>query len=56
MKICKNCLQPDSRPGLYFTDDGICGACVWENEKNEIFRLFRAAVIKMKGKRKLPFL
>ncbi len=36
MKICKNCLQPDSRPGLYFSNDGICGACVWENEKIEI--------------------
>ena len=30
MKICKICIQPDSRPGLYFTDDDICGACLWE--------------------------
>ena len=36
MKICKKCIQPDSRPGLYFNDDGICGACVWENEKTQI--------------------
>ncbi len=36
MKICKKCIQPDSRPGLYFDDDGLCGACVWENEKNQI--------------------
>jgi len=36
MKTCKICLQPDSRPGLYFSDDGICGACVWESEKKEI--------------------
>ena len=36
MQICKNCIQPDSRPGLYFTNDGICGACLWENEKKEI--------------------
>ena len=33
MKICKICIQPDSRPGLYFTDDDICGACLWEKEK-----------------------
>ena len=36
MKTCKICLQPDSRPGLYFSDDGICGACLWESEKKEI--------------------
>jgi len=36
MKICKNCIQPDSRPGVYFTDDGVCGACLWEKEKKEI--------------------
>ena len=36
MKTCKVCLQPDSRPGLYFSDDGICGACIWEIEKKEI--------------------
>ena len=36
MKICKICIQPDSRPGLYFTDDDICGACLWEKEKANI--------------------
>jgi len=36
MKTCRICLQPDSRPGLYFSNDGICGACVWESEKKEI--------------------
>jgi len=30
MKIC---IQPDSRPGLYFTDDDICGAYLWEKER-----------------------
>jgi len=33
LKVCKNCIQPDSRPGIFFTTDGICGACVWEKEK-----------------------
>ncbi len=36
MKICKRCVQIDSRPGIYFNKDGICGACVWEDEKKEI--------------------
>ena len=36
MKICKRCVQIDSRPGIYFNKDGICGACLWEDEKKEI--------------------
>ena len=28
MKYCKSCLMPDTRPGLTFTEDGICSACV----------------------------
>jgi N-acetyl sugar amidotransferase len=36
MKICKLCIQPDTRPGIYFNDDGICGACLWEEEKKSI--------------------
>ena len=33
MKICKECIQPDTRPGIYFNKNGICGACLWEKEK-----------------------
>lgn len=36
MRICKNCVQPDTRPGIFFDDDGLCGACVWEKEKQHI--------------------
>ena len=36
MKICNKCIQPDSRPGIYFNEDGICGACLWEVEKKSI--------------------
>src|SRR3989344_1047299 len=36
MKICKNCVQPDTRPGIFFNDKGICGACLWETEKSKI--------------------
>lgn len=36
MKICKKCIQPDTRPKIYFNEDGICGACIWEEEKKKI--------------------
>ena len=36
MKICKKCVQPDTRPNLYFDDNGVCGACIWEEEKKQI--------------------
>ena len=36
MKIWKECIQPDTRPGVYFDKNGICGACLWEKEKKEI--------------------
>ena len=36
LKICKNCIQPDTRPGIYFDQNGICGACLWNQEKNQI--------------------
>ncbi len=36
MKICKKCIQPDTRPGIYFDENGVCGACLWENEKESI--------------------
>jgi N-acetyl sugar amidotransferase len=36
MRLCKRCIQPDTRPGIYFDDQGVCGACLWEEEKKEI--------------------
>ena len=36
MKICKKCIQPDTRPDIFFTEDGVCGACLWEEEKKLI--------------------
>ena len=36
MKICKICIQPDTRPGIFFNEKGICGACLWADEKNKI--------------------
>ena len=36
MKVCSKCIQPDTRPDIYFNEDGICGACLWEDEKTHI--------------------
>ena len=36
IKICKYCIQPDTRPNVYFNEEGICGACLWEKEKETI--------------------
>ncbi len=36
MKICNKCIQPDTRPNIYFNKDDICGACLWEEEKKTI--------------------
>jgi len=36
IKVCKNCIQSDTRPNVYFNEEGICGACLWEKEKETI--------------------
>ena len=36
MRICSRCIQPDTRPKIYFNEDGVCGACLWYEEKNKI--------------------
>ncbi len=36
MRVCKKCIQPDTRPKVYFNEYGICGACLWEEEKKKI--------------------
>lgn len=36
MKYCPQCLQPDTRPNTYFTDNGICPACVYSNDPQEV--------------------
>lgn len=36
MRYCVRCVQPDTRPGLVFSNEGVCGACFWEDEKKNI--------------------
>jgi len=35
MNYCKRCVQPDTRPNIEFKD-GVCGACLYEDEKKKI--------------------
>lgn len=35
MRYCKKCTQPDTRPGIYFNEAGICGGCLWIEDKNK---------------------
>ena len=36
MKYCKECLQPDTRPNIIFSVDGLCPACIYYKELNEV--------------------
>lgn len=31
MRYCKRCVQPDTRPGIYFDENGVCGACLYQD-------------------------
>ncbi|MDL2307399.1 N-acetyl sugar amidotransferase [Desulfovibrio sp. OttesenSCG-928-C06] len=34
MRFCKKCVMPDTRPGIYFDDAGVCQACRAEEKKD----------------------
>ena len=36
MKYCKRCLQPDTRPGIKFSEEGICYACLYAEKMKTI--------------------
>ncbi|MCR4679237.1 MAG: N-acetyl sugar amidotransferase [Lachnospiraceae bacterium] len=36
MRYCKRCLQPDTRPGIVFDEEGVCFACKYEESKATI--------------------
>ena len=36
MRYCKLCVQPNTRPNSYFTSDGICPACHYNNRLKKI--------------------
>ncbi len=36
VRFCKRCLMPDSRPRIFFDEDGVCNACLNADEKKTI--------------------
>lgn len=36
MNYCEKCVMPDTRPGIYFDEEGICQACRAEEQKDKI--------------------
>lgn len=46
MKYCKKCLQPDTRPDIRFNEEGVCYACLYEQEKRNIDWLDREIKLK----------
>jgi len=32
MKYCTKCVQPDTRPGISFNEEGVCAACTYQEE------------------------
>jgi len=36
MRYCRKCLQPDTRPDIYFDSNQVCGACLYEESKQTI--------------------
>jgi len=36
MKYCKECLQPDTRPNIIFTEEGVCPACNYFHELKRV--------------------
>ena len=57
MKYCKKCLQPDTRPNIYFNKFGVCPACVYHYSTRKInystrFKKLENILIKIKKKSK----
>lgn len=58
MKYCKKCVQSDTRPNIYFNEDGVCGACLyqeevenkinWEEREKELREIAERAKVKSK--------
>ncbi len=46
MKYCKICLQPDTRPNTYFSDDGVCPACTYFAALKEVDWQERVDILK----------
>ena len=60
MKYCTHCLQPDTRPNTQFTDEGLCPACNYFHQAQNVdweerFTILQTLADKYRGKGKQPF-
>ena len=49
---CKRCLIPDTKPSIRFSEDGICSACQWHDNKKNFYkhkRIFRDFILSKKS-------
>lgn len=53
IQFCKNCVTPNSRPGITFDEKGFCNACQWAEKKRDIDWDKRLVDLKLMIKRKL---
>jgi N-acetyl sugar amidotransferase len=56
MKFCKKCVMPNTRPGIYFDEEGVCQACRASEKKkttnwNERFKELEKLCAKYRGKK-----
>jgi len=36
IRYCKLCLFPETRPDLYFNEEGVCDACISSKRKHQV--------------------
>ena len=36
IKVCTKCLYPETKPDIWFNDEGICSACISFDNRDEI--------------------
>ena len=63
MKICKNCVLPETFPNIRFNEEGICNYCLefktkknWHEEKQKYLNRFKALIKEHKGKQPIDCL
>ena len=58
MRYCVNCLLPDTKPDLWFNEEGLCAACIsfssrseidWDERESDFINLVRSASEKTKS-------
>jgi N-acetyl sugar amidotransferase len=54
MKYCKKCLQPDTRPNTFFSEDQVCPACSYFRELKKVDWEERVGILKEMIRKRMP--